>query len=274
MVSLKSEVKALESEVQVLTKTYEDLAAKVQADQESEDLNIPSFSQDVSQHDYFDELINGRVIESLSASEPAQKKRKPSEDFKSLKDKYIDSIRLENCYRLGGITAFPVNDHGEDSDEFLGLRFDVYDKWQHIFVTPHYVILKRDPKNQQWVAFKTTVPKFIPVDSLSTRYANTDLHRFATEIRSQLIELQRRKAEFASLENRIQGQLDADLSYSKIVVRLNGYRIILICGPDSIASVIVTGKIDPLLKRKLELGLKDAPIEGSADNFVELIQGI
>ncbi|GME90049.1 unnamed protein product [Ambrosiozyma monospora] len=74
-------------------------------------------------HEYFDDLINSLLVDDLSLldekenEDDAEKKRKVRSeqgqrlnDYETMKVKYVPNVQLENVYRLGGITAFPVND--------------------------------------------------------------------------------------------------------------------------------------------------------------------
>lgn len=118
-------------------------------------------------------------------------KTKPSLDDELNRDEAtLQRINTENLYRLNGVTAFAVNDesvHGitrvEDLRQ-LGLRFDLFNTKVGKFDKPHYIILNKEEKNNNWFIFKKTVPGYINLD---VQWLNTDLQHFVSIVRKQLL---------------------------------------------------------------------------------------
>ncbi|GMG44114.1 unnamed protein product [Ambrosiozyma monospora] len=279
-------------------------------------------------HEYFDDLINSLLVEDLNLLDEkeneadAEKKRKVRDeqsqrlnDYEELKVKYVPNVQLENIYRLGGITAFPVNDPDsnfvqnpkkkdssvplfvtdDDDDEehndirgidqpkdrYLGIRFDVFDRKYSRFVTPHYIILKKVQKNDNWEIFKTTIPKFIPYRAIALKYLNTELFRFASEIRENLIQLQLKRNVFLTIQEELESpsKLDYDLGFTKVSINILGkFEMIVICNLYKITNVIVFGSYkesDGLLtiqlKKKLEILLKGCKVCELEKQFFEIM---
>ncbi|GMF08756.1 unnamed protein product [Ambrosiozyma monospora] len=115
-----------------------------------------------------------------------------------------------------------IRDVDPPNDRYLGIRFDVFDRKYSRFVSPHYIILKRVVKNDNWEIFKTTLPKFIPYRAIALKYLNTDLFRFASEIRENLIQLQLKKNAFLTIQESLENpsKLDYDLGFTKVSINI------------------------------------------------------
>ncbi|ODV60242.1 Mcm21p ASCRUDRAFT_23888, partial [Ascoidea rubescens DSM 1968] len=95
--------------------------------------------------------------------------------LKSLKKKsIINKFNMESVYRMFGVTFFPLSDSTlsklsidsstQDSkadESLLGIRFDFFNPKKNQFEIPHYIILKKNPKNGIYFIYKHTIPIFI-----------------------------------------------------------------------------------------------------------------
>ncbi|KAF6011121.1 hypothetical protein HII12_002715 [Brettanomyces bruxellensis] len=288
--NLKREVESLQEEVDALSAEYEKTLAvqknnKAKVEEEDKQHDILKHENDLiaklEGHDYFDVLINGIMVsgvqdyESVTGKQDNSRKRdhlaqQNSINYDQLIKKYSPAIRLENCYRFGGVSAFPVNVPPGESGEYLGIRFDTFDTCKKTFVLPHYIILKKNPKNNEYFVFKSTVPKFVSVDDLAAEYLNCDLKKFVFSIRKRLIEYQLRRSAFIKLAQSLpKSSLKSDLSFSKINICYSTHlEIVLLCGPTKIDSAIVlcspispSNRSTAVLKRKLELSLKGCRVD-------------
>jgi len=294
---LREEVEALQQEVDALSaeydKTLNNNKSKKEVDQEDKQHDVfeneDFLAAKLGGYEYFDSLINGMMLKGVRDRENSEKgprkrqkriNQQNASDFQKLKDKYGASIRLENCYRLGGVSAFPVNVPKGEEDEYLGIRFDTFDPYESRFLLPDYIILKKKIKNNEWFVFKSTISKFIPVDNLAAKYLNTDLRKFVFSVRKFLNQYQLRRSVFTSLATKVlkPWQLTSDLSYTKVNIRMNKHlELILICGQTKIENVIIIcdpigpdGRPMAVTKRKLELALKGLLI----DKFDKVFPGI
>ncbi len=85
----------------------------------------------------------------------------------------LSNLKLENVYRLTGITGFKVSDPAPQGDKnMLGIRIETFSKGK--YTAPHYVIIRKDMKDR-WEIFKHTVPVYIPIKAISDEYLNRDL---------------------------------------------------------------------------------------------------
>ncbi|QPG73018.1 hypothetical protein FOA43_000322 [Brettanomyces nanus] len=296
---MKAEISLLQTEIDQLSERYERL--QKESNKANKDATAPEQlpieeHPDLTNHQYFEELINGIMIKGITEQERLDKEKleghykrrklareKNVKDYEALKSQFLDKVQLESCYRLGGITAFPVNDpSADDEDRFLGIRFDTYDVYSGKYTTPHYIILKKRVKTNDWYVFKTTVPNFIPVNALSTQFLNTEMFKFVSEIRRHLILLQVKKSVFGVLSLKLQtpSRLDSDLSFTKVNINVqNKFEIVLICGEKSISSVIVIGDKDQsgglltkVTRRKLELAFRGCKYSGFEKQFFEILK--
>ncbi|ODV95622.1 hypothetical protein PACTADRAFT_34182 [Pachysolen tannophilus NRRL Y-2460] len=196
----------------------------------NEEMSVPA----AIEHQYFDPSI-ARFFDvevERSVSVPAtvpvpveekeqrlgDRKRQKIDDGGDQEDAHslLSKINLENLYRLNTITAFPINDpslfdaelesaelKSQQKDfnslEYLGIRFDLFNNTLKKFHKPHYIILKKIKKNNNWQIFKTTIPNYIELSD-SDKWLNVDLRKFATTVRRKLILIQVNKEKRKELE--------------------------------------------------------------------------
>ncbi|VEU23689.1 DEKNAAC105064 [Brettanomyces naardenensis] len=289
---LKTEIENLEQEIDVLSERYEELKGEEQRQEPTVDNeDRTAFIPNISKVGNFDDLISGLMTDGLAEQETQDSNKKDRlakrrkleqaeslQNYQSLKNKYLEDIQLENCYRLGGITAFPVNDPSGKEDRFLGIRYDVFDPYRSKYTSPHYIILKKTVKNNDWFVFKTTLPKFIPINTLASQYLNIDMFKFVSEIRRHLLQLELKRSVFTSISEKLvpPSRIDSDLSFTKVNVNvLNKFELVLVCGPSEITSVIVIGQnsgiLNKVTRRKLELGLRGSRFAGFDHSFFEIM---
>jgi central kinetochore subunit Mal2/MCM21 len=85
------------------------------------------------------------------------------------------AANLSNLYRTcSGATAFRVRDpdpNAVDSGNVFGIRIDVFSTSERRFITPYYVLLNHPETDSDALKIhKHTIPPFIPVQQLATRY--------------------------------------------------------------------------------------------------------
>ncbi|CDK25129.1 unnamed protein product [Kuraishia capsulata CBS 1993] len=220
---------------------------KLDEEQFLEDELIP----DPARHEFFDGLVNDIIERATRDSDKTSEVRKAKKlaIYDKLKQDLLPKINTENVYRMAGITAFPVNDpfrHGEYEnavESYLGIRFDIYDQRSRKYVTPHYLILQRVRKNNEWEVFKTTLPKFIPVRSLELKWLNTDIQRFVVQIRSHLVFQQLKSEVFSAIRDHLDStsRMEYDLNYTKVKLTLKKkVAVVLICNLTEVINVITT----------------------------------
>lgn len=253
----------------------------------------------IIKHSHFDTSI-GQFFGN-GDSEPKRRRTRSKEDVfhrAELTVELKENILYENIYRIGGITAFPLNQYlFEDDDEVLGLRFDMFSHTKQTFLTPHYVILRKistsnkqtETTKQTWSVFKSTLPVFVPVDDYAAPLATADdedtaLTEFSTRIRSFLTKLQYRHDKFDQLlslkfsqfgiesNTTLITNLDKDLQAQRVTLSIahrvsKQHLMELICSDNIIEVVHINGEEAPL-----EQYLKDTNIKDLLKNFRRLIQ--
>ncbi|EGV63104.1 minichromosome maintenance protein [Yamadazyma tenuis] len=176
--SLKKEIEGLEAELQrekeeskqlnklveterVSLQRLKNLEKRKKRPQDQYDENVPP----IVQHTYFDESVSDyfnvgkdfepRIVKRIDINDLTLESAQSARKIIALKE----NILYENLYRLGGLTAFPLNDNS-----CLGLRFDRFDSFNKRFLSPNYVILRRetiDSKTkgsvEKWKVFKHTL---------------------------------------------------------------------------------------------------------------------
>ncbi|ODV87220.1 hypothetical protein CANARDRAFT_26641 [[Candida] arabinofermentans NRRL YB-2248] len=259
---------------------------------------------EIAHHEYFDELINNLMVSSLNvlekeetlkeentALEKENKVKESTNKWNQLILQHGEKIQTENIYRLAGITTFPVNNPNktevEDTDgddRFLGIRFDVFDKSLAKFSTPHYVILKKLVKNDNWFVFKTTIPRFVPLNILAAEYLNFDLFMFSKQVRKHLVQLQLKKSTFLDIQSRLKSpsRMEYDIEFSKVNIKvLNRFEMILICDLFKVTNVIVVGDLmidaeganrNVSIKDAAEVLFRGCEIRGLKDSFFKIME--
>ncbi|SCU84831.1 LAMI_0C09054g1_1 [Lachancea mirantina] len=128
---------------------------------------------------------------------------------KTSKSKLSGNVASENVLRMFGISAFPLVDPSDlidnetpvkAAENVIGLRLEVFNERQRVFEKPHYIILRRNPKNQAWSIFKHTVPVFINIHGMFTKMGNggpiteqEDIYIFTRDVYTSLTETCRRR---------------------------------------------------------------------------------
>lgn len=144
---------------------------------------------------------------------------------------------LENIHRLGGVTAFPLNDRLLAGDELVGLRFEVYAARR--FHTPHYVILRREHAKsgaRAWRVFKHTLPAFLAAELGPA----DDYRALASRVRAALWRLQHRRDKLDQLA--LLGlAVERDLQCRRVTITRAPWTLVATCADTYIAEVEVSG---------------------------------
>lgn len=234
---LDNEIAAVEDDINALFKEVESLEAeKIDLENKLEELRKGNKETEDERHEnkvngidrpsmmacrYFDESLKQyfeKEIDLRTANTPddaAIKKRKLEHATKEVGQKtkemvfLEDKILNENIHRLGGITAFPVNQFlFTPDDEILGIRFDVYSYFKKSFVTPYYAILtkmsqvtKGSSTSRRWVVKSHTLPLYVPVEDYCEEivHSQDDFLTFAQRVRRDLLRIQHRHDKIDSL---------------------------------------------------------------------------
>lgn len=177
-----------------------------------------------------------------------------SKELDELYNENIEKIQAENVFRLNSITLFPISN--DKTNEFIGIRFDVFNAFNRKFTDCHYVILRQmevnipaikgivhdndDSIKCKWEVFQSTIPKFIPTGELALRYLNETfftevpnieipafeyIHRFAKEVFEELTRFESQKSILLQLQSHYQTNSkvnvqSADLALSKIIINI------------------------------------------------------
>lgn len=143
----------------------------------------------------------------ILSTRPEQSKQRELRNF----------IEVENCYRMCGITFFPLVDPGrlggQDKDnegivnEMLGIRLEVFNENTRRFDYPYYVLLRRDAKvATRWQLFKHTLPKMLDAERIWSTTLNgaicsdSDVYLFAKKCYARLIDMHFRLQFIARLD--------------------------------------------------------------------------
>ncbi|KAG7863478.1 hypothetical protein KL919_000793 [Ogataea angusta] len=283
----------LEREIAELKQVERVLGDEIVGLDEEVEEDVTRIDEELAHHQYFDELIQNLMTEGIRQVEidkrlrnDAKRQKRESatkrsnDEYDELRERLEPAIRLENAYRLGGLTAFPVNDPQEgESDRFLGIRFDIFDPYSFKYTSPHYVILRKDPKNDLWEVFKTTIPNYVPLGTLAYEHLNDDMIRFAGHVRRHLVQLQLKKAVFLRLQEKLESPsgLDHDLDFTKISVNFKDkLEIVLICDLYRVTKVMAT-YIDPevsSVSKQVETLLSGLSFNDFDEKFLEVITSV
>ncbi|GMM33943.1 Mcm21 protein [Saccharomycopsis crataegensis] len=208
---------------------------------------------------------------------------------KKTEQELIDSTMVESLTRLFGITAFAVSDpsfisHAQnnasseglynDEHHLLGIRLDTYNETTKQFQAPYYIILKRNDKNDEFFIFKHTIPKYIHLTELESRYLNLDLNKFVSEVYTRLSLVLRKKIMLEKVETSLKGieLIDADLSFSKVTFQLsNGLKLQLSLDFTEVANACVLESANARLSTDKKL-LVQSIMKGSYFTLVDKFQ--
>lgn len=231
--ALEREITKFEEEEQELKSNIEKLEKELGENKESDTKKEPKedlsneedeYEEPFVKHNFFDESISKffntdveTVLEKGSQEYSENKRRKMAEvsgNVLSRTKRYIevkDNIMLENVFRFGGVTAFPINKMANEMDnKTMGLRFDVFSHRKLCFSVPHYVILRKESlsdKGEQmrtkWTVHKHTLPAYIPLEDYRRCLDNDNekegIHDFGLKIREFFIKTQYKHDKFDSL---------------------------------------------------------------------------
>ncbi|AOA62301.1 Kinetochore sub-complex COMA component [Komagataella phaffii CBS 7435] len=211
--SLKTEIAQLQAQYNSTSRELDDLRKGV--------------PQQV-QHEHFESLL-GNFINEPPQSKSAIKLMSRKKAYKQ--------IHLENLYRMVGVTMFPVSNR----DELLGIRFDIFDGEQKKFTVPHYIILQKHSKTEQWKIHRTTIPRYVPLQSIAKQWLNQDLNKFAKLVRKHLVHIQNKKSIVERVNGKLQGiaTLEWDLDFTKIRLHVKEkFSLLLLCDLTNVVSVV------------------------------------
>lgn len=172
--------------------------------------------ESVAHHSHFDESI--RHYFDRSENIYYDEKEEVSETIAVLGKELEElnyNILYENLFRLGGITAFPLNKQILADEELLGLRIDLFSVSSRKYLTPHYVILRKVPResklagqnadSSKWMVYRHTLPVFVPIEEyskvLDLEDSKAAVSDFARKVRSNLLHLNYKHDKFETLRS-------------------------------------------------------------------------
>ena len=231
--ALEKEINKFEEEEQELKNNIEKLEKELRENKKDDTKKKPKeelpdekdeYEEPFVKHNFFDESISKffytdmeAVLQEGSQEYSENKRQKMAEvsgNIISRRKRYIevkDNITLENIFRFGGVTAFPINKlANEMDDEIVGLRFDIFSHRKLCFSVPHYVILRRESLTEKgahvrtkWTVHKHTLPAYIPLEehrrSLDNDNEKEGIRDFGLKIREFFMKTQYKHDKFDSL---------------------------------------------------------------------------
>lgn len=226
LAELSAEISQIESQLGPLQTTHDALFRKVaQFELENKHKNLakpqlpklpqpPSEDPHLIHFSYFDDSIqhffapagSGPVVNVDARDEKVL-------HHIDIKTRNAESALQELLWRLGGVSAFPINNrlYDDSSDALLGLRFDVLSHTLLLFLLPHYIILRRredkSASNLKWLVFRYTTPPYVPLAAFSHLLLENNLHDFVHCVRECLVYTQYKHDKF---------QLVAEMTYHDI----------------------------------------------------------
>lgn len=210
----------------------------------------PNDVQRIVEHKVFDDSISNLLGKNIMSSVPKHK----SWPTNPINSGLIEKIRLENAYRLFGITYFPVVDpsdlrKNEATNEMivtrdmLGIRLEIFNERDSKFEKPYYILLKKNSKTLAWELFKHTIPVYIDVQNSfqnSTTVPITtyeDVYLFAKEVYINLAKGSERRQQLIELEQEgLVTDLQVDLESAQVSFVLNGLQIQLLLNDQHVVS--------------------------------------
>lgn len=238
MVDLAGQVAALDAELGPLQTAHDAvyrLVAQFEAENKHKNLKrptvakprdsapqVPPDSDDppLIHHSYFDDSIRHFFHDLVAATGDAPTSTHNQETVL----KHID-LRMrgahhaleELVWRLGGVTAFPINDRLYDNtaNALMGLRFDVLAHATGKFLQPHYIILRRREDKDgrlRWLVFRYTTPAYVPLSSFTHLLDQDRLADFVDLVRACLVRIQYKHDKWHAVGNLTYGDVfGADL---------------------------------------------------------------
>lgn len=171
-------------------------------------------------HQMFDSSI-ASYFDTLRSTRNCNKVIQQSADEQSNQE-IKRMVELENCYRMSGITFFPLvapaslrlHKNSVDSqvlvNEMLGIRIEVFEETKLRYAPPYYILLKKHLKSgDRWILFKHTMPKIVNANHLwSTTYqgiitTDKQIYIFAKRCYLELVHIHYRTQYISTLDNEL-----------------------------------------------------------------------
>jgi hypothetical protein len=238
--NLRAEISELECEIEELEKgNYSDNEKEILISDFGTN-EIDQLLYDILNEPPYGEIINGtRILRT--------------QELEILHDEHIEKIQLENVLRLNSITVFPISN--DEKNEFLGIRFDVFNTFTKKFNISHYIILKQmeyeqismkelDTVNDQrwrWEIYQFTVPKFIPIREFANKYLSGDydhhevndknipgfeqIHKFAESVFEELTQLESIRALILEIKDHFKNDPRVEINSSDIALSTLSFQI-------------------------------------------------
>lgn len=217
MVDLANQIAALDSQVASLQQNHDSVfrtVAQFEADNKHKNLTRPLLPKPLQQNSgddpplihfsYFDDLINHYFHKQSSSQDLAPPTHEKVLGAISTRLQGANSALQELVWRLGGVSAFPINNtlYDDSADALLGIRFDVVSRLANKYVLPHYIILRRREDKlavHKWLVFRYTTPPYVPLGSYSHYLDDDNLFEFADSVRACLVRTQYKHDKFDKL---------------------------------------------------------------------------
>lgn len=169
----------------------------------------------------------------------------------------LNNLRRENLHRLTGITAFEIR----QLPRGFGLRFEIFGS-NKAFAAPHYIILKKDPKDRLRV-HRHTIPAFVPLNAIARRYLHRDLLLFVTQVRRCLNQYEMKRHLFLGKLPFVQTvEVDQQFRLVKLLMTDRASTIMLVCSQDEVESAIVVRSDSDRQTEKQWVNDLKGPLEG------------
>lgn len=223
-----------------------------------------TYIPDVFKHSHFDASISKYFVNADTKDDGLEINKHRSLAFKRAEAavELKENIMYENIFRLGGITAFPLNRYlFNDTEEIFGIRFDNFSGFKGEYLIPHYVILRKvenvtkdEIVTRNWQIYKHTLPVYVPYNEYELELTNSQLPedeallQFTMSIRSYLVSTQYKHDKLDLLssmkhgDSKIFTKIEKDLQAQRIVIDIayqpnKSHQIELICSQNLIEIV-------------------------------------
>lgn len=277
----KTDIKSLELEINNLKTDKSLLLAQIQKLERGEPLPEEDDSVPILQHKYFNEIIQ-EFFPQLKQVETDNGEAEDSGPVKRLKVdlSMLNMALLENIYRFGGVTAFPLNQYLlEEDGVVIGLRFDIYTA--NRFSTPHYVIVRKEQPlkagtegSPVWRIFKHTIPVFVPIRQYESEFLSlNDLVGFVKHVRLYFVRLQYKHEKFDQLKG-FGYRIEKDLQCRRVVLEKPKELIIEVMNTeDSIEDCrVILNMYDKSYERLIISSLQNCEIKSLVKVFRSIAQ--
>lgn len=232
-------------------------------------------SASIAHHNMFDKTIASLIDTSPSKRLNKLQTRTRSKDLES-------KVRLENAYRLFGITFFPVVDPSDLSTDdtstveverrMLGIRLEVFNEYRNQFEKPHYILLKQHIKSTAWELFRDTIPIYMDLENIFSKVNGgiittyDDVYLFSKQVFIQLLAVSVRLQYLEELEESgLVAELEVDLQISVVSFVACNVRVQLLLQDDEVTSCITADRdlhvflLGPIRELKHKLQQLNAP---------------